>query len=97
MDSRTMTIRKPRYSREESAQRGTEIYEQQVRAQVKARNKGKILAIDIETGEYSLGENILSAAQPLFDRNDDAQLWGVRVRHRAVHRIGMRPLRKVLY
>ena len=87
-----MTVRKPRYSREESARRGTEIYEQQVRAQVEAGNRGKIVAIDIETGEYSLGENVLSAAQPLFDRNDDAQLWGVRVGHRAIHHIGGRSL-----
>lgn len=83
-----MAIRKPRYSQEESARRGTEIYERHVRAQVEAGNKGKIVAIDIETGEYSLGDNVLSAAQPLFDRNDDAQLWGVRVGHRVIHHIG---------
>ena len=92
-----MTVRQSRYSKEESARLGSDIYERQIRPLVEEGNKGKIVAIDIETGEYSLGENVLSAAQPLFDRNDDAQLWGVRVGHRAVHRIRARPRRKMLY
>ena len=87
-----MTVRQPRYSKEEYARRGGEIYQQQVRPQVESGNKGKIVAIDIETAEYAVGENILSASQPLLDRNDDAQIWVVRVGHRAVHRIGARSL-----
>jgi len=87
-----MTVRQPRYSREESARRGNDLYERHIRSQVEEGNKGKIVAIDIETGDYSLGENVLSAAQPLFDRNDDAQLWGVRVGNRALRRIGGRSL-----
>jgi len=85
-----MTVRQPRYSKEEFAQRGMDIYEQHIRPQVEEGNKGRIVAIDIETGEYSLGENILLASQALFERNDDAQLWVVRVGHRAVHHIGGR-------
>jgi len=87
-----MTVRQPRYSREESARRGNDLYERHIRSQVEEGNKGKIVAIDIETGDYSLGENVQSAAQPLFDRNDDAQLWGVRVGNRALRRIGGRSL-----
>ena len=86
-----MTVRQPRYSKEEYARRGGEIY-QQIRPQVEAGNKGKIVAIDIETAEYAVGEDILSASQPLLDRNEDAQIWVVRVGHRAVHHIGVRSL-----
>ncbi len=89
-ESNATTARQPRYSKEEFARRGTDIYERQVRSQVEEGNKGRIVAIDIETGEYSLGENILSASQPLFERNDDAQLWSARIGHRAVHHIGGR-------
>lgn len=85
-----MAVRKPRYSKEEFARRGNEIYERQVRPQVEKDNQGKIVAIDIDTGEYALGENILLASRTLFDRNDDAQLWSVRVGHRAVYHIGGR-------
>ncbi|HZO89194.1 MAG TPA: hypothetical protein VFB38_12740 [Chthonomonadaceae bacterium] len=54
---------------------------------VEAENKGKIVAIDIETGEYALGDDVLTASQALFDRNEDAQVWVVRVGDPAVHRI----------
>ena len=83
-----MKIRQPRYSKEEFARRGTELYERTIRACVEADNKGKIVAIDIETGDYALGEDILSASQQLFDRNDDAQVWSVRIGYRTVSRIG---------
>ena len=82
-----MAVRQPRYSKEEFARRGTEFYERDIRPHVEADSKGKIVAIDIETGDYAIGEDILSAAQQLFDRNDDAQIWSVRVGHRAVSRI----------
>jgi hypothetical protein len=39
-----MTVRHPRYSKEEFARRGDEIYETQVRHQVEVGNHGKIVA-----------------------------------------------------
>jgi hypothetical protein len=39
-----MTVRQPRYSKEEFARRGDEIYESQVRQQVEEGNHGKIVA-----------------------------------------------------
>jgi hypothetical protein len=47
-----MTVRQSRYSKEEFARRGDEIYETQVRQQVEKGNQGKIVAIDIETGAF---------------------------------------------
>ncbi len=89
-----MTIRQPRYSKEEFAQRGDEIYESQVRSQVEQGNHGKIVAIDIETGDFELADDILTATNRLFERLPDAQPWIVRIGHRAVHRFGARSLRK---
>jgi hypothetical protein len=40
-----MAVRQPRYSKEEFAQRGDEIYESQIRSQVEEGNHGKIVAI----------------------------------------------------
>ncbi len=45
-----MTVRQPRYPKEEFVQRGDEIYNRDIRPQVEAHSKGKFLAIDIETG-----------------------------------------------
>ncbi len=88
-----MTVRQPRYSKEEFARRGNEIYEKQVRHQVEAGNHGKIVAIDIETGAFEVADEILTATDRLFARLPDAQPWIVRIGHRAVHRFGARSLR----
>lgn len=45
-----MTVRQPIYSKEEFARRGNKIYESQIRQRVEEANKGRIVAIDIETG-----------------------------------------------
>jgi hypothetical protein len=85
-----MTVRQPRYSKEEFAQRGDEIYESQVRPKVEAGNHGKIVAIDIETGAFEVGDDSLAAAKQLLKRYPDAQIFGIRIGYRAVHRFGFR-------
>jgi hypothetical protein len=82
--------RKPRYSKEEFARRGHEIYDSQVRSQVEADHHGKIVAIDIESGAFEVGDDSLTAAKQLLARCPDAQIFGIRVGHRAVHRFGFR-------
>jgi hypothetical protein len=74
--------------KEEVAHRGKAIYEAQVRSQVEPEFIGKVVAIDIETGEFAIGESSLNAADILLERLPEAQMWFVRVGHRAVHRIG---------
>jgi len=85
-----MTVRQPRYSKEEFARRGDEIYETQVRSQVEEGNHGKIVAIDIETGAFEVADDSLSAAKQLLKRCPEAQIFGIRIGHRAVHRFGFR-------
>ncbi len=79
-----MTIRQPRYSKEEFAQRGDALYEAEIRSQVEAGNDGKIVAIDIETGAFEVDENVVPATNRMFDRYPDAQPWVIRIGHRAV-------------
>ncbi len=88
-----MVVRQPRYSKEEFAQRGDNIYENQVRPKIEAGNHGKIVAIDIETGAFEVADEILTATDRLFERLPDAQPWIVRIGYRAVHRFGTRSLR----
>lgn len=88
-----MALQQPRYSKEEFARRGEEIYQQQLRAQLEPGNKGKIVAIDIETGAYEVGPDVLTATDRLIARVPDAQIWCIRIGYPAVHRIGGRPLR----
>jgi hypothetical protein len=85
-----MTVRQPRYSKEEFARRGNEIYQSQVRSQVEEGNRGKIVAIDIETGAFEVADDSLTAAKQLLKRYPDAQIFGIRIGHRGVHRFGFR-------
>ncbi len=81
-----MAMRQPRYSKEEFARRGNEIYEQRIRPQVENGHEGKIVAIDIETGRFEVAEDTLTASDRLLAQCPDAQTWFVRVGHRALHR-----------
>lgn len=85
-----MTTQQPRYSKEEFARRGNEIYERQVRPHVEDGNEGKVVAIDIETGMFEVAEDTLTASDRLLARCPDAQTWFVRIGHRALHRFGPR-------
>jgi hypothetical protein len=89
-----MEIRQPRYSKEEFARRGEEIYQDRVRTQVEAGNHGKIVAIDIETGAFEVAENPIAATDRLYELHPDAQPWVIRIGHRAVYRFGSRSLKK---
>ena len=82
-----MTQRQPRYSMEEHARRGTDVYERLVRPRVEVGNHGKFIAVDIETGEYELGEDSISAMNRLLASIPDAQIWLVRIGHRATVRM----------
>jgi hypothetical protein len=88
-----VTVLYPRYSKEEFARRGDEIYESQVRQQVEADNHGKIVAIDIETGDFEVDQSEIAACDRLEARRPDAQIWIVRIGSRHVRRFGGRTRR----
>lgn len=85
-----MAIRVRRYSMEELDRRGTELYEQKIRPLVEQGNHGRVVVMDIETGDYQVADDGLEACQPLIARRPDAQLYCVRIGHRAVERFGFR-------
>ncbi|WP_008315668.1 hypothetical protein [Leptolyngbya sp. PCC 6406] len=89
-----MTVHQPRYSKEEFAQRGNELYETQVRPKVEEGNLGKIVAIDIETGAFEVADTAIAATDRLYDRYPDAQPWVIRIGYQAVYRFGSRSLKK---
>jgi hypothetical protein len=89
-----MAVRQRRYSKEEMARRGQELYESGIRQQVEAGNEDKIVAIDIETGDFEVDENIIPATNRLFEKRPDAQPWIIRIGHRAVYHFGARSLKK---
>ena len=90
-----MTVRHPKYGKEEFAHRGDEIYESQVRPKVEAGNHGKIVAIDLETEDFEIDASEIAACDRLETRHPDAQIWIVRIGSRYVRRFGGRTKRTV--
>jgi len=78
----------PRYSREEFARRGDDIYERELRPLLEAGNEGKFVAIDIETGAYEIDANELTASDRLLARVPNTQIWLRRLGSHYAHRFG---------
>jgi hypothetical protein len=96
VEANRVTTTQPRYSKEEFARRGEEIYQFQIRSQVEEGNDGKIVAIDIETAAFEVADNTIDATDRLYDRYPDAQPWVIRIGHRAIYRFGSRSLKKAV-
>ena len=84
----------PRYSAEETARRGDEIYERAIRPQVETTHYGKVVAIDIDSESYLIDDNALVASERLLAQHPEAEIWCVRVGHRALHHIGGCPIKR---
>lgn len=76
------------YLAEEVAARGDEIYEKQIRAQVEAEHDGEVVAIDVKSGSFAIAETALAASERLMAEHPAAEIWCVRVGHRALHHVG---------
>lgn len=78
----------PEYTKEQIAGRGKSIYEQQIRSHVETHHTGEYLVINIETGEYELGEDKLAVSQRAYARFPGAPLYGMRIGCRSWGQIG---------
>jgi hypothetical protein len=85
-----MTVSKPRHSKEEFALRGDGIYERSVLPVVQEADRGKFVAIDIETGDYEMNSDELAAVDRLRHRVPQAQIWMRRVGSRYLRTFGGR-------
>ncbi|QLE57992.1 hypothetical protein [Nostoc sp. TCL26-01] len=65
-------------SREEVGKRAKKLYEDGIRQQVETDdNIGKMVIIDIETGEYAVDELGIESARALRKKNPFARLYGI--------------------
>ena len=92
-----MNRRERRYSREETARRGQEIYARVVRPTLSEEDVGKFVEVDIESEDYEVALDMIEAAHRLLERRPDAQMWLERVGYVAAHSMsGTLPRRKEL-
>jgi hypothetical protein len=89
-----MATTEPRYSKEEFARRGDALYEKEILPKLTAKDEGKFLAIDIETGQYELAADEMKAGDKLRRRLPEAQIWMVRVGYPSTRKFGGGQLRQ---
>ncbi len=76
------------YTTEEIARRGQERYDREIRPKVEEGNRGKIVMIDIETGDYTVSDDQLAAARSMLAKHPGAHLYAVRVGYPSIGKIG---------
>ncbi|XHX76227.1 MAG: hypothetical protein RBJ76_17505 [Stenomitos frigidus ULC029] len=78
----------PTLSSDEIAQRGKELYQQRLSTQVEtAENIGKIIAIDLNTSDYEIDQDLLAACNRLKVKQPHSVTWIERVGYDAVYAI----------
>ena len=86
--------RPPRRAREETARLGMQMYERDIRHLVEADHRGDVVAIDVDSGDYAIGDMAITAAERLRERRPDANIWGVRVGYRGLCHFGAGSFRR---
>ncbi len=77
------------FTSQEVAQRGKELYETSIRTQVETiENIGKIISIDIENGNYEIGDDPVVTSRRLQIKHANAAIWTERIGFNAVYAIG---------
>jgi len=79
-----MTERENHYPRSMMLERSNALYAT-LKDRVRAGNKGKVLAVDLVTGEYEIDEEQWTAIDRLNDRLGNPQIVCFRIGYKAVH------------
>ncbi len=76
------------YGGEEIARLGKAIYHQLHTQLESIENIGKIVAIDITSGDYEIGDDLLVVSDRLKARHPLAEMWAERIGFNAVYSVG---------
>jgi predicted transcriptional regulator len=79
----------PRVPSEEIDRLGQEWYEKKLRPLVETKeNIGKIISIDVETGDYAIADELLQAGERVRMKHPDAAMYAIRIGYNAVYSLG---------
>lgn len=92
----TVAVRSaPDTERSETARRGTEIYERDIKPMLGEDQDGRYVSIDVDTGCWTIADTHRDAVDELHAQHPDSHdVWSLRVGYRAVVSFGGRPLRE---
>ena len=83
----------PRFSNDAICERGKARYAELRGIVETEENIGKIISIDIETGEYAIDEDLLKSVKMILKQKPGAALWEERIGYDAVYGVGGQILR----
>ena len=69
---------------DEVGDRAEAIYREQIRPKMQPEDKGKIVVVDIVSGDYELDADILEASDRMEERHPDAIMFAIRVGYKSV-------------
>ena len=74
---------------EEVALRAKQLYESRIRQEVEVEESiGKMVIIDIETGDYEVDQTGLQASRNLSKKHPNARLFGIRIGYNVAVSLG---------
>ncbi|NOT58799.1 MAG: hypothetical protein HOP19_01100 [Acidobacteria bacterium] len=82
MTTATVQLTKP-----EIVRRGKEIYEQSIRSEVEDDNKGRVVAIDVISGDYVMADDEMASLRQLRANRPEAVIFLMRVGYPTLHRL----------
>lgn len=74
----------------EIAARAEELYEQRIRSLVEADHHGDFVVIEVESGDYEVDPDHLTAAKRLLARRPHGSRFGIRIGYPTAYRLGSR-------
>ena len=77
-----------KYAPGEIVRRGKALYERELRAQLEPGNIGKYLALNVETGEWEMGEDHSETVLRARGRFPEAGIYGLRIGYKATESLG---------
>ena len=79
-----------------TATTGRAIYKEKILPLMKDEDNGKVVVIDVNSGDYEIDYDDAAALFNLLERRPDAFTWSERVGYRTVHRMGLVSARPAL-
>jgi hypothetical protein len=86
-----MSVQLATDSPEAIMEKADEIYDRLIRSKVEPTEMGRLVAVDVDSEEYELGDEVLEVSDRLRARRPLARIGVIRVGEEAVYRIGHFP------
>jgi len=75
-------------TKEQLCSLGSKLYQDRIKDLVEPQEKGKYIAIDLDSGDYELANDLLTASRMLKKRRPHSVRFGARVGYPAAFRVG---------